>query len=280
MTALLLPLLLLAPQPSAPPSLQALAAPAGGTVGFAALDLETGRALGLHEHEAYPMQSVFKLPVAIEVLHQVDARRLRLDRTVELAAGDARGGPHETVTVPGKATVRQLLEAMIVNSSNTACDKLLALVGGPGAVDARVRALGVEGIAIRYGELDMGAGKGDNTTTPAAMVALLAKVARKQIGLSAASGRYLEKLLLGVTTGPARIKAGVPPGTAVAHKTGTSGTRDGVTDATNDVGLVALPRGRRMAVAVFVHASPADEATRERTIANLARAAYETFSAR
>jgi beta-lactamase class A len=276
MTALLLPLVLLA----AEPSLQALAAPAGGTVGFAALDLGTERALGFHEHEAYPMQSVFKLPIAIEVLHQVDDRRLRLDRAVELAAGDARGGPHETIAVPGRATVRQLLEAMIVSSNNTACDKLLALVGGPVAVDARVRKLGVEGIAIRYSELDMGAGKGDNTTTPAAMVALLAKVARKQIGLTAASGRYLEKLLLGVTTGPARIKAGVPPGTAVAHKTGMSDTRDGVTDATNDVGLVALPGGRRMAVAVFVRASPADLATREHTIASFARAAYDAFSAR
>ena len=57
-----------------------------------------------------------------------------------------------------------------------------------------------------------------------------------------------------------------------------SGTQGGKTDATNDVGLITLPNGHRIAVAVFVHASPADIATRERTIARLARVAYDAFS--
>lgn len=57
-----------------------------------------------------------------------------------------------------------------------------------------------------------------------------------------------------------------------------SGTQGGKTDATNDVGLITLPNGHRIAVAVFVHASPADLATRERTIARLARVAYDAFS--
>ena len=46
---------------------------------------------------------------------------------------------------PGTWTIRALLEAMVVQSDNVACDKLLALVGGPAAVDARMRALGVRG---------------------------------------------------------------------------------------------------------------------------------------
>ena len=81
-----------------------------------------------------------------------------------------------------------------------------------------------------------------------------------------------------MTTGVQRIKGALPPGTPVAHKTGTSGTQGGKTDATNDVGLITLPNGHRIAVAVFVHASPADIATRERTIARLARVAYDAFS--
>jgi beta-lactamase class A len=272
----LLTLLALAATTPAPP-LQAIAAPAGGIVGFAALDLTSGRTLGLHENEGFPMQSVFKLPIAIEVLRQVDAHKLSLGRIVTLAAADARGGPTHAIAAPGREKLGRLLEAMIVDSDNTACDKLLALVGGPAAVDKRVRALGVEGIAIRYSEQEMGAGKGDNMATPAAMVALLAKLARGQAGLSKASAGRLDSLLLTVTTGPRRLKAGVPSGAPVAHKTGTSATRDGRTDATNDVGLVTLPDGRRFAVAAFVRASPADEATRERVIADLARAAWEAF---
>ncbi len=277
MLSLMLSLALLAVDP---PSLQALAAPARGRVGFAALDLAAGRTLGLNEKKAFPTQSVFKFPIAIEVLRQVDAGKLSLDRVVTLDAADARVGPPSPITVPGKATIRQLLEAMVVRSDNVGCDKLLALIGGPRAVDARMQALGIDGIVIRFTELEMGAGKGDNTATPAAMVALLAKVARGQLGLSAGTAKVLDKLLLDVVTGPQRIKGGLPPGTPVAHKTGTSRTLDGKTDATNDVGLVTLPNGNRIAVVVFVSASPADEATRERTIADLARAAYDRFSAK
>jgi len=260
------------------PSPQAIAAPAGGIVGFAALDLATGRRLALHDNEGFPMQSVFKLPVAIAVLHQVDARKLSLARTVTLTAADARGGKAMVIAAPGRETIGRLLEAMVVDSDNTACDKLLSLIGGPAAVDAQVRKLGVEGIAIRVTEQEMMTGKGDNMATPAAMVALLAKVARGELGLSRASARRLDKLLLAVTTGPNRLKAGVPAGTPVAHKTGTSGTTNGVTDATNDAGLLGAGTAR-IAVAVFVRASPADEATRERVIADLARTAWETFRA-
>jgi beta-lactamase class A len=53
---------------------------------------------------------------------------------------------------------------------------------------------------------------------------------------------------------------------------------DGVTAATNDVGVVTLPDGQRVAVAVFVSGSPADEATRERAIADVALAAYEFWN--
>jgi len=81
-----------------------------------------------------------------------------------------------------------------------------------------------------------------------------------------------------VATGQKRLKGALPPGTPVAHKTGTSQTANGKTNATNDIGLIALPNGHRIAIAVFVNASPADEATRERTIAELARLAFDRFS--
>jgi beta-lactamase class A len=276
MASLALLLALLAAPP--PATFDELSAPAGGTVGFAALDLATGRSLGRHERETFPMQSVFKLPIAIEVLHQVDDKKLDLSRVVALDRSDARGGPGTLITVPSKKTIRELLEAMIITSDNTATDKLLSIIGGPRVVDARMRSLGVGDVTIRYSELEMGAGKGDNTASPAAMVALLAKVARREVGLSAASAALLEDVLSRVTTGPQRIKGALPPGTPVAHKTGMSDTRGGKTDATNDVGLITLPNGHRVAVAVFVHASPADIATRERTIARLARAAYDAFN--
>jgi beta-lactamase class A len=60
----------------------------------------------------------------------------------------------------------------------------------------------------------------------------------------------------------------------VMHKTGTSGVKHGVASATNDIGLITLPDGRRLALAVFVTDSRADEATREAVMARIAKAVY------
>jgi beta-lactamase class A len=76
-------------------------------------------------------------------------------------------------------------------------------------------------------------------------------------------------------TGLDQLRAGLPPGTMLAHKTGHSGTHGGVTAATNDIGLVMLPDGRRLAIAVYVTDSRADETTRQRVIALIARAVYQ-----
>lgn len=64
----------------------------------------------------------------------------------------------------------------------------------------------------------------------------------------------------------------------VAHKTGTSRTVDGVTAATNDVGLVTLPNGHHMAIAVFVSDSTANDATREDVIARIAKLLWDEWS--
>jgi beta-lactamase class A len=72
----------------------------------------------------------------------------------------------------------------------------------------------------------------------------------------------------------------LPPGTIVAHKTVSSGTTDGSTPATNDIGLVTMPGGRHLALAVFVADSRADDAAREEVIAKIARAVFDWFSGR
>ena len=78
-------------------------------------------------------------------------------------------------------------------------------------------------------------------------------------------------------TGPKRLKGLLPAGTIVAHKTGTSGTFKGITAATNDIGIITLPNGRHLAIAVFVSDSPANEATREETIAKIAKAVWDKW---
>ena len=61
----------------------------------------------------------------------------------------------------------------------------------------------------------------------------------------------------------------------VAHKTGAGGIRNGITSATNDIGIVTLPDGRDLAVAAFVSDSAADDDTRDAVIARVAKAAWD-----
>src|SRR6478672_8205140 len=52
----------------------------GGTIGVSLIHLESGATLSVHGGERFPMASVYKLPIAIELLAQVSAGTLSLDR--------------------------------------------------------------------------------------------------------------------------------------------------------------------------------------------------------
>lgn len=263
------------------------AAPANGRVGAAVALLGTGEAVAVAGDERFPMQSVFKLPLAMTVLDAVDRRTLRLDQSVRVTPTDfvsnrqhspIRDQNPKGVTLP----LSELLRAAASESDGTAADVLLRLVGGPEAVTAYVRALGVNGLTVAVTEKDMGRdpeAQYRNWATPVGAVALLRALDEGR-ALSPESRQHLLRLLAETPTGPNRIRGRLPAETPVAHKTGSSRTVNGVTAATNDIGIITLPDGRRVAVAVFVSGSPADDATRERVIADVARAAYDFWAAR
>ncbi|MEO6052027.1 MAG: serine hydrolase, partial [Pyrinomonadaceae bacterium] len=52
----------------------------------------------------------------------------------------------------------------------------------------------------------------------------------------------------------------------------------GITAATNDIGIIWLPNGKHVAIAVFVSDSPADEKIREGVIANIAKVVWDRLS--
>ena len=109
-------------------------------------------------------------------------------------------------------------------------------------------------------------------------VVVLLRAFHEGKGLLKSSQALLLQLMTDTTTGSKRIKGLLPDGTVVAHKTGTSSTVNGVTAATNDVGLVTLPNGRHLAIAVFVSDSGANDAVREEVIAKVAKAAWDEWS--
>ena len=155
----------------------------------------------------------------------------------------------------------------------------MKLAGGPDAVQAYLKELKIDEMIVASTEKEIGQDwqtQYRNWASPEAAVALL-RALHKRRGLSEHSQTLLLKFMIESTPGPKRLKGLLPAGTIVAHKTGTSGTENGITAATNDIGIITLPK--HLAVAVFVSDSPANEAIREGVIARVARALWEKFAA-
>lgn len=260
-------------------TLDSLARGVDGRLGIAAMLIETGQAVSVHGADRFPMQSVYKLPIAMAVLSRVDRGQVRLEHVVPVDSADI-APVHSPITerfpTGGVSlSVQDLLRGAIVESDGTASDVLLKLVP-PEAVTAFLRGLGIRGMRIVATEKAMARDsmvQYRNWATPISAVAVL-RALQAGRGLSATSRGLLMGWLVETGIGPRRLKGLLPPETVVAHKTGTDRTSGGLTRATNDVGIVTLPDGRHVAVAVFLSDSRADEPAREGAIAAAARAIW------
>lgn len=251
------------------------------TVGVAVWGPDDLEPLLVNAFEKYPMQSVFKLHLALLVMHQVDHGKLTLEQTVLVKRKDVLQNTWAPMMEQHQGdefivTVQQLLQYSVSQSDNVACDLLFELVGGPAALQAYIKGLGIDEFAVVANEAQMHADdqvQYQNWTSMKAAAQLLQKFQQKKL-LSERSQALLWKWTVETSTGPARLKGLLPPGTVVAHKTGTSGVRAGKTAATNDIGVIVLPDGRPLLVAVFVKDSVEPAKTNEAIIAQVALAAY------
>jgi beta-lactamase class A len=201
------------------------------------------------------------------------------------------------------------MELMLLISDNSATDICLRLAGGPGAVNACTRRLGVSGLSVdrptaylisdwlgvrmdsrepwspqRFDSLEKKlspeqirasslAFDGDlkDTSTPDAMSELLLKLYTKAV-LKPETGSLLLDILRRCETGLTRLKGALPPHTEVMHKTGTIGM------TANDVGIITLPNdGGHLVISVFTKSSEKPLPERERAIAEVTRALHDYF---
>ncbi|WHO38334.1 class A beta-lactamase [Sphingobium sp. AP49] len=288
------------------------AALSDGTVGIAAMDLQTGEIQARNGDTLFPMASAYKVAVAGKILSLVDAGSLRLDDRLALdPALASEGGIAWMFSRPGSTLpVSQLLDLMLTRSDNNATDVLVARAGGPQAVNDWVAALGVHGLRVDSDTAHLlyramgihpltgtfrqnadAARRADpliqqrdvrdlpnmdfmldprDTATPLAMTALLAAYEAGR-ALKPESTQLLFTIMGHCQTGKARLAGMLPPGTAIAHKTGS------LNGIGNDVGIINLPDGRRFAITVFVMKDSRGHVSRDRIMAEAARAAYDYF---
>jgi beta-lactamase class A len=222
-------------------------------VGIAALDLNTGETVSIKGDTPFPMASTVKVAVAALYLAQVDHGRRSLDDTIN------------------GQSARSLMARMLIHSDNRATDVLLGDLGGPRVLHSWLQDNGVTGLRVDRTIAQLLSARRDlwdrrDSSTPRAMVDLLRRIYKADL-IRPESRNYLLDLMARCQTGKNRMKALLPAGTPVEHKTGT------LTGLADDVGFITLPDGRRVAVAIFTRGGT----DRPRTIAETARTIYDGF---
>jgi beta-lactamase class A len=297
--------------------LRAITSRAPARCGVVAKHLGNGAIARVNPDERIPLLSVVKLPVAIVVLDGVDQGRWALSTPITLLPHDMhprgvlgdrypRGG--------GPVTLYKLLRLMIMFSDNSAADALMRLVGGPPAVTAWLERHGIHDLRVDRSERDLGndwygltpgidtLGSSEeirelraqvpeavhdsaaramqldprDTGTAASCVHLLERLWRGSL-LSKAMTDTLQSVLARCRTAPDRLPALLPKGTPVARKTGTGGTSRGVTVAINDVGVIRLPNGDNVAIAVLIGESRQSMGRADKLIARVARTVFDAW---
>jgi beta-lactamase class A len=218
-------------------------------VAVAVVPLDGRSALMISPDTSFHAASTMKVPIMIELYRQADAGVLKLDEQLPVrnefhsivdgsvykmdvsADSDA-----EVYKATGKTmALSDLCEAMITVSSNFAANLLIERLGASN-VQATVERLGGQGVVVLRGVEDQKAfDKGlNNTTTARGLSVLLQKLASGAAVSAKADAEMIE--ILKRQKFKDAIPAGLPPGTVVAHKTGT------ITRIHHDAGVVFGPR--------------------------------------
>lgn len=293
---------------------------AKGRLGVALMDLRDRKLWSHRGAETFPMQSVFKLPLAVAVLQQVEAGKFKLDQPITVTRKDfslfhsplAKAFKGERNDYP----LRELIQLAAGESDNTAADLLMREIGGPQVVTKMLRDGGITGMSIvRYERqfqpeiyglpgfswdqaVDEKAFRADlkamrprlriaalsnalndkrDASTPEASAQFLEAFAKGNWLRDPAHAAFIEKIITETKTGPDRIKAGLPAGSRLAHRTGLGLTTDGINHATNDIGVATLPDGRRFVIVTYLAGSRADAKEREAALADVARLAVSAL---
>ncbi len=254
--------------------LSALEARHGGRLGVSVAT--DGKQAAWRGDERFVYCSTFKMYLAAATLLRVQAGQERLDRAIPVTQADMIS--HAPVTEPAvgsSLTIEQLMKGAVEVSDNPAANILIREMGGLEPLRAFYRGIGDDSTRVDRLEPELNVADDDkDTITPDQSVKNIQRLlVAADTPLDTASKTLLMRWLVDTPTGQGRIKAGVPAGWTVAHKTGTGGY-----GPVNDIGLILPPNGPAIAIAVYFHATKdSTDAQREAAVADATRQALKAL---
>ena len=248
----------------------------GGRLGVAALDVGSQHRLSWRGQERFAFCSTFKAFLAVATLQRVQRDEEQLDRAVAVTRADMI--PHAPVTekaIGRTLTIRELMQATVEVSDNPAANILIREMGGIAVWRSWWPTFGDTTTVISRLEPDLNTAVPNDprdTCLPDQTVANIRELAFSD-RLTPEHDQLISGWLTASPTGPSRIKAGVPQGWTVAHKTGT-----GSNGATNDIGMLTPVSGSPVLLAAyFTGAAEATDDQRDAVIAEATRRALRAL---
>ncbi|MEU6125046.1 class A beta-lactamase [Streptomyces sp. NPDC047123] len=247
-----------------------------GRIGVHALDTGSGAVVAYRAHERFAIASTFKVLAAAAILRRAREREHGLlDVLIRYGRDDlVSASPRTELHLETGMTVRELCDATLTYSDNTAANLLMRRLGGPSAVTEFARSLGDSRTRLDRWEPDLNSnlpGDRRDTTTPAAMTADLDRLVLGD-ALHPRDRDQLIRWLLENTTGDRRIRAGLPEGWRVGDKTGTP-AYGGV----NDVAVAWPPRRAPLIVSVYTTRLDPDTPGEDRIAEDITRVVVDAL---
>ena len=258
----------------------------GARVGVVYLPLGGGEGLRLNADSSFHAASTMKVPVMVELLRQSERGGIRMDQPVLLVnsfASIADGSPFSVspaddsdstlyARVGERVPLRELMERMIVRSSNLATNAVIALAD-PARVTATLRALGATRMRVLRGVEDGRAYElGLNNVATAGDLAVVLRAIAEDRAASPAACATMRAVLERQEFND-EIPAGLPPGTRVAHKTGQ------ITAVLHDAAIVYPPGGTPYVLVVLTSDIP-DESVARALIVDVSRLVWDAHGRR
>lgn len=242
-------------------------------VGVFMIDLEDGSALSHQGDERFGFASTMKTFAVAALLHSTDAEEL--DDRVQWTAEDIEAAGYSPVTeqaVDTGLTWRELAEAAVRESDNTAMNLILERLGGPEGLQHALEEIGdsVSRPVDLEPELnDVDEDDAANTSSAEALAENLERLVADE-WLDEDDRHLLLEWMSDNPTGDTLIRAGAPEGWSVAEKSGGAGA------IRNDVAVLDSPEGEQVVLVVLTERNDTDAEYEDALVAEVAEAVLPT----
>jgi len=244
-------------------------------LGVFALDTGTNKTVTYHPDERFAYASTHKALAVGALLQQKSIEDLN-ERIFYTRDDLVNYNPITEKHVDTGMTLRELADASLRYSDNTAGNLILQQLGGPDGFKEALEKIGDDVTLPERFEPDLNEvnpGETHDTSTPRALATSLQKYVLGQ-ALPEDKRALLTDWMKRNTTGDALIRAGVPKSWEVADKTGA-----GSYATRNDIAILWPPKGEPIVLAILSNRTEKDAEYNDKLIAEAAKQAVKALKA-